>query len=67
MVKTNWVDSNIGFSKSLIIHDETTNEISTERRRFGYVIKHLSKVNPSFFSFSSQNTDLFEKLDQTLE
>ena len=52
-------------SSSLIIHEENTKEINTETE-FGYVMKHLHKIKPTFISISSLNTDLFEMLDQTL-
>ena len=52
-------------SNSLIIHEENTKEINTETE-FGYVMKHLHKINPTFISIFSLNTDLFEMLDQTL-
>ena len=52
-------------SNSLIIHEENTKEINTETE-FGYVVKHLHKMKPTFISIFSLNTDLFEMLDQTL-
>ena len=52
-------------SKSLIIHEENTKEINTETE-FGYVMKHLPKIKPTFISIFSLNTDLFEIPDQTL-
>ena len=33
---------------------------------FGYVMKHLHKIKPTFISIFSLNTDLFEMLEQTL-
>ena len=42
-----------------------TKEINTETE-FGYVMKHLHKIKPTFISIFSLNTDLFEMLDQTL-
>ena len=51
--------------ETLIIHAENTNEIKTETE-FGYVMKHLHKIKPTFISFFSLNTDLFEMLYQTL-
>ena len=47
--------------KSLIIHEENTKEINTETE-FGYVMKHLDKIKPTFISIFSLNTDLFEML-----
>ena len=44
---------------------ENTKEINTEME-FGYVMKHLHKIKPTFTSIFSLNTDLFEMLDQTL-
>ena len=38
-------------SNSLIIHEENTKEINTETE-FGYVMKHLHKIKPTFISFS---------------
>ena len=55
----------LGISNSLIIHEENTKEIDTETE-FGYVMKHLHKIKPTFISIFSLNTDLFEMLDQTL-
>ena len=55
----------ITISNSLIIHEENTKEINTETE-FGYVMKHLHKIKPTFISVFSLNTDLFEMLDQTL-
>ena len=52
-------------SNSLIIHEGNTKEINTETE-FGYVMKHLHKIKPTFISIFSLNTDLFEMLDQTL-
>ena len=52
-------------SNSLIIHEENTKKINTETE-FGYVMKHLHKIKPTFISIFSLNTDLFEMLDQTL-
>ena len=52
-------------SNSLIIHEENTKEINTETE-FGYVMKHLHKIMPTFISIFSLNTDLFQMLDQTL-
>ena len=52
-------------SNSLIIHEENTKEIKTETE-FGYVMKHLHKIKPTFISIFSLNTDLFQMLDQTL-
>ena len=52
-------------STSLIIHEENTKEINTETE-FGYVMKHLHKIKPTFISIFSFNTDLFEMLYQTL-
>ena len=51
-------------SNSLIIHEENTKEINTETE-FGYVMKHLHKIKPTFISIFSLNTDLL-MLDQTL-
>ena len=42
-----------------------TKEINTETE-FGYMMKHLHKIKPTFISIFSLNTDLFEMLDQTL-
>ena len=53
-------------SNSLIIHEENTKEINT-KTKFGYVMKHLHKIKPTFISIFSLNTDLFEMLYQTLE
>ena len=55
----------ICISTSLIIHDQNTKEINTETE-FGYVMKHLHKIKPTFISIFSLNTDLFEMLYQTL-
>ena len=33
---------------------------------FGYVMKHLHKIKPTFISIFSLSTDLFEMLYQTL-
>ena len=55
----------LGISNSLIIREENTKEINTETE-FGYVMKHLHKIKPTFISIFSLNTDLFEMLDQTL-
>ena len=55
----------IVISNSLIIHEENTKEINIETE-FGYVMKHLHKVKPTFISIFSLNTDLFEMLYQTL-
>ena len=55
----------IVISNSLIIHEENTKEINTETE-FGYVMKHLHKIKPTFISIFSLNTDLFEMLYQTL-
>ena len=52
-------------SNSLIIHEGNTKEINTETE-FGYVMKHLHKIKPTFISIFSLNTDLFEMLYQTL-
>ena len=52
-------------SNSFIIHEENTKEIDTEME-FGYVMKHLHKIKPTFISIFSLNTDLFEMLYQTL-
>ena len=53
-------------SNSLIIHEENTKEINTETE-FGYVMKHLHKIKPTFISIIfSLNTDLLEMLYQTL-
>ena len=52
-------------SNSLKIYEEKTKEINTETE-FGYVMKHLHKIKPTFVSNFSLNTDLFEMLDQTL-
>ena len=52
-------------SNSLIIHEENTKEINIETE-FGYVMKHLHKIKPTFISIFSLNTDLFEMLYQTL-
>ena len=49
---------------SLIIHKIKTKEINTETE-FGYVMKHLHKIKPTFISIFSLNTDLFEMLYQT--
>ena len=49
-------------SHSLIIHEENTKEINTETD-FGYVMKHLHKIKPTFISIFSLNTDLFDMLD----
>ena len=57
--------SSLFFSNSLIIHQENTKEINT-KTEFGYVMKHLHKIKPTFISIFSLNTDLFEMLDQTL-
>ena len=54
----------IFISNSLIIHEENTKEIDTETE-FGYVMKHLHKIKPTFISIFSLNTDLL-MLDQTL-
>ena len=48
-----------------MIHEENTKEINTETE-FGYVMKHLYKIKPTFISIFSLNTNLFEMLDQTL-
>ena len=55
----------LGISNSLIIREENTKEINTETE-FGYVMKHLHKIKPTFISIFSLNTALFEMLDQTL-
>ena len=55
---------NYYISNSLIIHEENTKEINTETE-FGYVMKHLHKIKPTFISIFSLNTDLFEMLYQT--
>ena len=52
-------------SNSLIIHEGNTKKINTETE-FGYVMKHLHKIKPTFISIFSLNTDLFEMLYQTL-
>ena len=52
-------------STSLIIHEENTKEINTETE-FGYVMKHLHKIKPTFISIFSLNIDSFEMLYQTL-
>ena len=52
-------------SNSLIIHEVNTKEINTETE-FGYVMKHLHKIKPTFISIFSLNIDLFEMLYQTL-
>ena len=44
------IDSNI--SNSLIIHDKNTKEINT-KTEFGYVMKHLHKIKPTFISIFS--------------
>ena len=56
---------NYYISNSLIIHEENTKEINTETE-FGYVMKHLHKIKPTFVSIFSLNTDLFQMLYQTL-
>ena len=38
-----------------------TKEINTETE-FGYVMKHLHKIKPTFISIFSLNTDLFDIL-----
>ena len=48
-------------SNSLIIHEENTKKINTETE-FGYVMKHLHKIKPTFISIFSLNTDLFDLL-----
>ena len=52
-------------SDSLIIHKIKTQEINTETE-FGYVMKHLHKIKPTFILIFPLNTDLFEMLYQTL-
>ena len=52
-------------SNSLIIHKIKTQEINTETE-FGYVMKHLHKIKPTFILIFPLNTDLFEMLYQTL-
>ena len=44
---------------------KNTKEINTETE-FGYGMKHLHKIKPTFISIFSLNTDLFETLYQTL-
>ena len=46
-------------SNSLIIHEENTKKINTETE-FGYVMKHLHKIKPTFISIFPLNTNLFE-------
>ena len=66
-IPVNQLNQRLGteYLKSLIIHEENTKEINTETE-FGYVMKHLHKIKPSFISIFFLNTDLFEMLDQTL-
>ena len=52
-------------STSLIIHEENTKEINTETE-FGYVMKHLHKIKPTFISIFPLNTNLFEMLSSKL-
>ena len=59
------INMDLSISNSLIINEENTKEINTETE-FGYVMKHLHKIKPTFISIFSLNTDLFEMLDQTL-
>ena len=47
------------------MHEENTKEINTETE-FGYVMKHLHKIKPTFISIFCLNADLSEMLDQTL-
>ena len=58
-------DSEIEISNSLTIHKIKTKEIDTETE-FGYVMKHLHKIKPTFISIFPLNTDLFEMLYITL-
>ena len=53
-------------SNSFIIHEENTKEIDTEME-FGYVMKHLHKIKPTFISIFSLNTDLFDILLDNLQ
>ena len=53
------------WSQTILIHEENTKEINT-KTEFGYVMKHLHKIKPTFISIFSLNTDLFEMLYQTL-
>ena len=52
-------------SNSLIIHEENTKKINTETE-FGYVMKHLHKIKPTFISIFPLNTNLFEMLSSKL-
>ena len=66
-IPVNQLNQRLGteYLKSLIIHEENTKEINTETE-FGYVMKHLHKIKPTFIPIFSLNTDSFEMLDQTL-
>ena len=55
----------VSISNSLIIHEENTKEINTETE-FGYVMKHLHKIKPTFISIFPLNTNLFEMLSSKL-
>ena len=57
--------SDLYISNSLIIHKIKTKEINTETE-FGYVMKHLHKIKPTFISIFPLNTNLFEMLYQIL-
>ena len=48
------VNMETGISNSLIIHEENTKEIITEME-FGYVMKHLHKIKPTFISIFPLN------------
>ena len=59
-------EADLVISDSLIIHKIKTKKINTETK-FGYVMKHLHKIKPTFISIFPLNTNLFEMLYQTLE